>query len=264
MKISHEVPLSLLEKSREFNDYDYCLPCFLNKYPKYLEYFEKAKKDNRFIIMDNSLFEGYNHTNLELVEFINKFEPDIFIIPDAWNDTNKTMFNAKRWISHYKKMIPSKTELMVVLQGTNIKDLYRAYEYCEKQGITHFAFNHSSEYYFKISEHPNNLIKQMMGRVSLISDFRTHGFIKDTHYIHLLGCSLPQEFLYYQDSFFNFIKSVDTSNPIINAFLNISYERYGLLKKPSNKLEEFMESKLSNDWILDYNIYSFRKFVNPV
>ncbi len=26
VKISHEVPFCLLEKSREFNDYDYCLP----------------------------------------------------------------------------------------------------------------------------------------------------------------------------------------------------------------------------------------------
>ena len=30
MKISHEVPFCLLEKSREFNDYDYCLPHILN------------------------------------------------------------------------------------------------------------------------------------------------------------------------------------------------------------------------------------------
>ena len=31
MKVSHEVPKVLLNNSREFNDYDYCLPHLLDK-----------------------------------------------------------------------------------------------------------------------------------------------------------------------------------------------------------------------------------------
>jgi len=31
MKISHEVPKCLLNNSREFNDYDYCLPHLLDE-----------------------------------------------------------------------------------------------------------------------------------------------------------------------------------------------------------------------------------------
>lgn len=47
MKISHETPMCLLEDSRKFNDYDYCLPHLLDEEPKYLEYFQKAKKEGR-------------------------------------------------------------------------------------------------------------------------------------------------------------------------------------------------------------------------
>jgi hypothetical protein len=31
IKISHEVPFCLLEQSREFNDYDYCLPHLMDE-----------------------------------------------------------------------------------------------------------------------------------------------------------------------------------------------------------------------------------------
>ena len=30
IKVSHEVPINLLEKSKLFNDYDYCLPHLLD------------------------------------------------------------------------------------------------------------------------------------------------------------------------------------------------------------------------------------------
>ena len=33
--------------------------------------------------------------------------------------------------------------------------------------------------------------------------------------VHLLGCNLPQEYLYYKD--FPFIETIDTSNPIIHG-----------------------------------------------
>ena len=51
MKVSHEVPLALLEMSKSFNDYDYCLPHLLDKYEKYKEYFLKARKQGRYIVM---------------------------------------------------------------------------------------------------------------------------------------------------------------------------------------------------------------------
>ena len=37
----------------EWNDYDYMLPHLVDKYMQYEIYFLKARKDGRFIIMDN-------------------------------------------------------------------------------------------------------------------------------------------------------------------------------------------------------------------
>ena len=57
VKVSHEVPIELLETSKTFNDYDYCLPHLLDQYPLYEQYFRQAKKEGRYIIMENSLHE---------------------------------------------------------------------------------------------------------------------------------------------------------------------------------------------------------------
>lgn len=56
MQISHEVPISLLKKSKDFNDYDYCLLHLLEK-PEYKKYYKEAAKEGRKVLLDNSLFE---------------------------------------------------------------------------------------------------------------------------------------------------------------------------------------------------------------
>ena len=44
MKVSHEVPIPYLEKSRDFNDYDYCLPHLLDQSNEYRDFFYESKK----------------------------------------------------------------------------------------------------------------------------------------------------------------------------------------------------------------------------
>jgi hypothetical protein len=79
MKISHETPMCLLEDSQRFNDYDYCLPHLLDEEPKYLEYFQKAKKEGRYIIMDNSLHElGEAYSHERLIHWVNELKPNEF------------------------------------------------------------------------------------------------------------------------------------------------------------------------------------------
>ena len=80
MKISHELPLSLLHRGYEWNDYDYCLPHLIDKYEQYRLYFQKARLDKRFIIMDNGLFEGVKHTTEDLLDKIWLVSPSVFIV----------------------------------------------------------------------------------------------------------------------------------------------------------------------------------------
>jgi hypothetical protein len=100
--ISHEVPLDLLDESLKFNDYHYCLPHLLDN-DKYFNFFKDASKRKDFIIMDNGLFEGVSHTTEDLIERLNEIKPNIFIVPDAWNDPDTTYRNAKAWMTGIHK-----------------------------------------------------------------------------------------------------------------------------------------------------------------
>ena len=114
MKISHELPLSLMKFAYKWNDYDYCLPHLIDQYPEYKEFFEYSREHGRFIIMDNGLFEGVNHTTEDLISKIELIQPDVFVVPDAWNDSKTTLTNAEEWIKNIKPSLPKQTNLMAV------------------------------------------------------------------------------------------------------------------------------------------------------
>jgi hypothetical protein len=42
MKISHELPLSLMHNAYKWNDYDYCLPHLIDQYDQYKIFFQKS------------------------------------------------------------------------------------------------------------------------------------------------------------------------------------------------------------------------------
>ncbi len=256
MQISHELTPQLMKDGfGEYNDYDFILPRFWKNDEEYKDYYQKSKK---FKILDNGLFEGDTFTNTQLVEIINEVQPDIFISPDAWNDSNETYKKAKYWKNIISAQLPEKTKLMVVMQGNIYGDFENLYQQCEDLGYRYFAFNHSSRAYGLNGSHTNHLVNQMWGRISLIHFLKSTQYIKPNHYIHLLGCSLPQEFMYYEDIK---IDSVDTSNPIVCGAQSISYTQGGLLIKPKNKIEEYFNVDLSYqyDEIQD-NISYFRTF----
>jgi len=261
MKISHECPLNLLENSLQFNDYQYLLPTLWYKYPEYKQFMlNYRQQSDSFIIADNGIFEGEVRSIQEQLELVNEIQPDIYIVPDEWNDSIITAKNAKYWKQF---TLPERTKLMVVLQGKTVNEIHLLYQTCIDLGYTHFAFNHSSIVYQELGGSDNPLANQSVGRVMLIEYLRTQNVVKDYHYIHLLGCSTPQEFTYYRDNCPDLIKSVDTSNPIIVGALNQKYSDVGLLTKPKEKIEEFMEKDLApqlEDII--FNVNKFKEFCN--
>jgi hypothetical protein len=260
MKISHELPLSLMHNAYKWNDYDYCLPHLIDHYDQYRTFFQKSRLDKRFIIMDNGLFEGVTHTTEDLLEKINLVRPNICIVPDAWNDANTTLVNAKSWMINFKENLPEGVNLMAVCQGKDIGELITTYQTLVDIGYTHIAFNHSSIAYQNEYTGMDHLKASMYGRMEFIRRLVQSGAIRKTHYHHLLGCSLPQEFMSYGD--WSFIKSVDTSNPILVGAEGIRYADSGLTFKPKEKLEHYFEKDL-NGQIEDiiFNVNRFRKFI---
>ena len=261
MKISHELPLGLMHNAYKWNDYDYCLPHLIDQYDQYRTFFQKSRLDKRFIIMDNGLFEGVTHTTEDLLDKINLVRPDVFIVPDAWNDANTTLVNAKSWMINYKQHIPEGVNLMAVCQGKDMGELITTYQTLCDLGYTHIAFNHSSIAYRKEYDGAMPDLKaQMYGRMEFIRRLVSSGTIRKTYYHHLLGCSLPQEFMSYKD--WKFIKSVDTSNPILVGAEGKRYTDSGLAWKPKEKLEHYFEKDLSGQLEdIIFNVNTFKSFI---
>jgi hypothetical protein len=260
MKISHELPLGLMHYGYEWNDYDYCLPHLIDKYLQYRVYFQKASLDNRFIIMDNGLFEGVEHTTEDLIEKINQFIPDIFIVPDAWNDSAITLRNAKSWMINYKQHLPEGVNLMAVCQGESLGELMSTYQTLLDLGYTHIAFNHSSCAYFEMYPGLDLLKSQMYGRMEFIRKLVETNTISKNTYHHLLGCSLPQEYMCYKD--WPFIKSGDTSNPILVGAEGVRYGDGGIDWKPKEKLEFYLEQNLEGKIEdIKFNVQKFKQFI---
>jgi len=265
MKVFHELPIDLMHYAYEWTDGDYCLPHLVDKYERYRLFFQKARLDGRFIIMDNGLFEGITHTNEDLISKIEWLAPDIFIVPDAWNDSTTTIRNAKHWMINYKNKLPKRTSLMAVLQGKTFSELVSTYQILVDLGYKHIAINHSSEAYQTIGGDMSPLRKQMVGRHYLINRLLETNTIHQTYYHHLLGCSLPQEVMLYKnnDIFkYDCIRSIDTSSPIINGALGIRYEDGGLINKPKEKIEDFFDKDLSGQIEdIKFNVQKFKSYI---
>ena len=257
MKISHEVPLQLLPWSKTINDYEYVLPYFYYRSPEYKEFYLQCKEEGRFSILDNGLFEGETYTTEQLIDLNNELKPDIFIVPDEWNDFHKTYSHAKKWS---EVSINPETKLMVVLQGEKFDEIRLLYKLCYDLGYRHFALNHSSTSYHKIFPHKNKLVSKMMGRIQLVN-FMSELFDRNNIYVHLLGCSLPQEFMYYEG--YEFIRSVDTSNPILLGAKQELYSELGMLHKPNETMKEFFDKDvMPNINYIDTNVKKFKRLVN--
>ena len=257
MKISHEVPLCLLEDSIEFCDYDYALVHLLDKDKDYVDFFMKAKQQGRYIILDNSLHElGESYGEDRLLYWVNELKPNEFIVPDVWQNTIQSIANAKKWA---QIELPKEVTKVAVVQATNFADAFTCYRLYKELGYKKIAFSYGADYYLDHSSHPNKNIARSLGRLQVISKLYEMEIILPTDRVHLLGCQVPQEFSWYKD--IPFIETIDTSNPIMATLDGIQYGHNGLTEKPkSNMNDNFYTTDLDYN-LLDWNLRMFRKLL---
>jgi hypothetical protein len=257
IKISHETPLCLLEDSRLFNDYDYCLPHLLDQEQGYQDYFLTSRAQGRYIIMDNSLHElGEAYDNDRLLYWIDQLRPNEFIVPDVWENRDKSVVNARQW-SQYK--LPKGVEKVAVVQATTIHEASTCYQTYKDLGYKKIAFSYGASYYNDVVPHPNKNLGKALGRLSVISALHKTKIIDSNDRVHLLGCQVPQEFGWYRG--FDFIESIDTSNPVMAALEGMRYNNSGLTEKPKANMNDyfFMLSDQVDYELLSYNILKFRE-----
>ena len=266
MKVSHEVPRCLLLASQEFNDYDYCLPHLLDQDEEYKQYFLDAKKVGRYIVMDNSLHElGEAYKWDRLKHWLYELEPNEFIVPDEWMNYNQTAVYAKYW----KQIpMPKKCVAVAVAQGKNYSDAWKSFRGLKELGYEKIAISYGATWYNDLFPHPNKDLGRALGRLSFISSLYHKKEISDSDNIHLLGCSVPQEFGWYRDC--KFIKSIDTSNPVMAALEGVMYKESGLTEKPKANMNDHFNINFKDvDYLMVlHNTTKFReingiKKVNP-
>jgi len=257
MKISHEVPFCLLEQSREFNDYDYCLPHLLDENEEYRNFFYESKKQGRYIVMDNSLHElgeAYDHDRL--LYWINELEPNEFIVPDVWEDMKKSFDNAYAW---YFKELPKSVLKVAVVQAKSLEETTLCTINYKKIGYKKIAYSYGASYYNEVCPHPNKDFGKAIGRFTVVNKLYQDKVLDSNDRVHLLGTSWPAEFGMYKN--IKCIESIDTSNPIMAGIEGISYRELGINHKPKANMNDYQAKLIPGIDLIKVrdNVKHFRK-----
>lgn len=263
MKVSHESPLVLLEESRKYNDYDYALVHLFDEIPEYYQFFKDSLKMGREVILDNSIFElGEAYNPDKFAEYIKDLQPTYYIIPDKLNCCKGTITNLHYFIENYGDLSGKK---IGVVQGRTYEDICCCYKevdkYCDK-----IAISFDYDYYLDIvpETYGNKFQRWCRGRQLLLEKLLKDNIINTNKPHHLLGIALPQELNQYDN--YNWIESVDTSNPIVHGLYKIKYNNGVLKDKVSTKLVDLINSKVDEEQkqVINHNLKQFKQNINRV
>ena len=263
IKVSHECPLCLMEKSRSFNDYDYALVHLFKDNPKYKQFFVDSLKMGRQVLLDNSVFELDEPFNPDkFVDAINDLAPTWYVVPDFLDNKDCTISSMENWISDYLPKIKVDSKIIGSIQGKNLSDIVDCYKYMsEKPEVSKIAITFNSQAYDDGSKDVLNM--WCSGRIKLIGYLVDNGIWNMNKPHHLLGASLISEFsqpIYHKIS----IETLDTSNPVMCGVHGIRYGALGNKTKPKQKLCDILNEPLTDRQLadIDFNVWNFKNFSN--
>ena len=262
IKIAHESPKSIFDTVQKFTDYDYALVHLFEEDEEYLRMFKRAVQKGREVILDNSIFELEEAFDADRFAYwVEELRPTWYIVPDALEDAEKTCNQMASWNERYSNL-PGKK--IGVVQGKTYEEIVNSYKFMDNSDVDMIAISFDYSYYTRSIFHSNKFVSWMLGRVKLLGDLARDGVINKTKPHHLLGCGLPQEFQYYKHSYWHWLYSLDTSNPVVHGMKGIEYKDQGLWSKASEKLFTLINSDIDERQLqlVKYNIQKFRWFTN--
>ena len=273
MLISHESPLCMLEQSRTYNDYDYCLVHLLPEYEQYKDFFFESVKQGRHTLLDNSIFElGEAYDSEKFAQWVVDLNPTEYIVPDNLEDAEKTINSFKTFTQNFGNL-PGKK--IGVVQGKTFDELKECYKFMSEHADK-IAISFDYSYYNDncsgveflthslIGDAHNKWVNLAKGRIQLLLRLHHEGLLVNKPH-HLLGCSVPWEFKVARhiEPINSYIDTIDTSNPIVAGILNNMYdESFGLNEKWSFKLVDFINTNLTStqQTVALKNVETFRTF----
>ena len=279
LRINHETPFEMMKEVQGMTDYDYCLVHLCKDNPEYKQYFLDAKANGRDVLLDNSVFELEEPFNPDaFVEAINELNPTWYVVPDFLDDKNATIESMKNWIANYLPKVKVDSKIIGSIQGRTFEEFKDCYKYMsETPEVAKIAITFNSLAYQDICKDIDlpekgedmkptflNMTRWMEGRQRFIATLVAEGIWNNDKPHHLLGCGYLKEFqypLYHRIS----IDTIDTSNPTIYGLNEMKYDKvFGNLSKPSMKLCEHLNDKLSRKQkkLIRENVKIFRNIVN--
>ena len=264
IKIAHESPKSIFNTVQKFTDYDYALVHLFEEDKEYLQQFREARDAGREIILDNSIFELEEAFDADKFDgWVNDLKPTWYIVPDVLEDGYETIAKMEDW--NNKGLGYAGSGKIGVVQGKTYDEIVDCYNYMNNEGeVDMIAISFDYSYYEDTVPHTNKYVSWMLGRVKLLGDLLKDGVINKYKKHHLLGCGLPQEFAFYKHSNYDWIYSLDTSNPVVHGIKGITYTDQGLWNKESQKLFEMINQEVDEEQVqrILNNIQKFRWHTN--
>ena len=246
IKRYHEAPISIFKDVQQITDGDYALVHLFESNKEYFELFKEAVAQGRDVILDNSIFElGKAFNGDRYVYWINQLKPTWYIVPDCWKDGFETCRMFDKFTSTYKNL-PGK--VIAVAQGKTLGEVIDSYNYLKDRcDMIAFNLDFSSVFY---DSFPNEVQKYIpyclamsYGRYWILNQLDQRGIIDHSKPHHLLGCGVPQEAGWYKGR--EWIRSIDTSNPVVNGLYHNMYSYSGTDVKPTTKVCDIIDCKVS-------------------
>lgn len=261
IKTYHEAPKSIFKTIQTLTYGDYALVNLFDD-EEYVQQFDPKHRDT---ILDNGVFElGKAFDSDVFAAWVEKFQPTWYIVPDVLEDGEATVERFMEFIGRYRGL-PGK--IIGVAQGKDYNDYVKCYKaiepYCDKIGM---SFDCS--WYREGIKSDNPWIQLAGGRVRNLIQMDDAGVINRRKPHHLLGVALPQEMEHYKlfqrSGTFEWIDSVDTSNPVVHGLKGIAYSSNGLHNKESQKLYTMINAEVSPAQMhtIEHNIRQFWRFCN--
>lgn len=270
IKTYHEAPKSIFRDVQQLTYGDYALANLLDD-PEYFRLFDpKCRPKDRHVILDNGVFElGYAMDMFRFAEWISKVQPEYYVVPDALEDADKTIERFMEFHDNVFIQSDVSGKSIGVVQGKDYDDYVRCYQaiepYCDKIGVS-FDCSWYKDLVPTSMYARSDEAKMMYGRQTVLQRMYFDGVINTSKPHHLLGVALPQELKFYSrgGKIFDWIDSVDTSNPVVHGLSGIAYTAAGLSGKIKTKLYTLINTDVPKDsakyTVIMHNIKMFREF----